>query len=214
MKRFTADFETTTDPEDCRVWAYGICDIDNQDYFVYGNNIQGFINYLKEHCGQKCYFRNLKFDGEFIISYLLNNGWVHNKDSKNLNKYEFSTLISDKGQFYTLKLCFGFKGKHAQTIEIIDSLKIIPLSIEDTAKAFALPVSKLKIDYDEYRAPGHQLTPHEVEYLRGDVTIDAMALKTLFNQGLNKITQGGNALHDYKLIMGKKFEKYFPCPVL
>lgn len=33
MKRFTADFETTTDPKDCRVWAWGVCEVGNEDYF-------------------------------------------------------------------------------------------------------------------------------------------------------------------------------------
>lgn len=33
MSRYTADFETTTDPNDCRVWAYGICEIGNTDNF-------------------------------------------------------------------------------------------------------------------------------------------------------------------------------------
>ena len=26
-RKFTADFETTTDINDCRVWAYAICEI-------------------------------------------------------------------------------------------------------------------------------------------------------------------------------------------
>ena len=28
-KRYTADFETTPDPIDCRVWAWSICNIDD-----------------------------------------------------------------------------------------------------------------------------------------------------------------------------------------
>lgn len=27
MRKFTADFETTVDENDCRVWAYAICEI-------------------------------------------------------------------------------------------------------------------------------------------------------------------------------------------
>ena len=42
MKMATCDFETTTDPEDCRVWAVGFCDIDNLD-FTYGNSISFFF---------------------------------------------------------------------------------------------------------------------------------------------------------------------------
>ena len=39
MRKFTADFETTTDPNDCRVWAYAICEIGNINNFYYGNSI-------------------------------------------------------------------------------------------------------------------------------------------------------------------------------
>ena len=31
MSKYTADFETTTDPEDCRVWAYAISEIGKPD---------------------------------------------------------------------------------------------------------------------------------------------------------------------------------------
>ena len=44
MALYTADFETTTDHLDCRVWAYGICEIGNPDNFIYGNVIGGFLN--------------------------------------------------------------------------------------------------------------------------------------------------------------------------
>ena len=28
MRKFTADFETNVDENDCRVWAYAICEIE------------------------------------------------------------------------------------------------------------------------------------------------------------------------------------------
>ena len=43
-KRYTADFETTTDPDDCRVWAFAICPLDNIDNVMWGNRIDGFFN--------------------------------------------------------------------------------------------------------------------------------------------------------------------------
>lgn len=204
---YTADFETTTDPEDCRVWAYGILDIETATQFHYGNSIDGFMYAVSKKVSSSFYFRNLKFDGEFILNWLFRNGWKHNPDGKHLNKNEFSTLISNKGLFYSIKLCYG-KDRY---VKFLDSLKIIPFSIEQTAKTFGLPVSKLKIDYDEYRPPNHKLTPQEIDYLKGDVTIDAMALKILFDQDLKQMTQGSNALHDFKKIMTtKEFERRFP----
>jgi DNA polymerase elongation subunit (family B) len=211
--KYTADFETTTDENDCRVWAYGICEIGNIDTFVYGNNIDGFLTFCKNSDNAILYFHNLKFDGEFIMTRLFEIGFRHVTERKELESKTFTTLISDKGQFYSMKIMFEKKGKKTKTVTIYDSLKILPFSVKDIAKGFGLPMSKLEIDYNEKRDIGHILTPLEVDYLRNDVVIVACALNTLFEQGLDKMTQGSNALFDYKrTITAKRFEKYFPTP--
>lgn len=213
MSLYSADFETTTDPKDCRVWACGICEIGNPDNFIYGNSIDWFMNWCKEQGTVTTYFHNLKFDGEFILCWLFENGFKFNQDRRKLETNEFSTLISDKGQFYSLEICWFRKGRTRCVTTIYDSLKILPFSVADIATGFGLPISKLEIDYRETREVGHVLTDLEVDYLRNDVDIVARALNTLFEQGLTKMTQGSNALYDYKRIVGtKNFSKWFPMP--
>lgn len=210
---FTADFETTTDPLDCRVWACGICSIDETHSFKYGNSLEWFIEFAKNNTGSTFYFHNLKFDGEFILCYLFEHGYKHVTDRKKLKTKTFTTLISDKGQFYSLEICFNKNDYKTEKITIYDSLKILPFRVEAIAKGFNLPISKLEIDYDEKREIGHILTPQEIDYLRNDVEIMSRALLTLFNQDLRQMTQGSNALYDYKKIVGKKnFSKWFPIP--
>lgn len=210
---FTADFETTTDPLDCRVWACGICSIDEAHSFKYGNSLEWFIEFAKNNIGSTFYFHNLKFDGEFILCYLFEHGYKHVTDRKKLKTKTFTTLISDKGQFYSLEICFNKDEDKTEKIIIYDSLKILPFSVEAIAKGFNLPISKLEIDYNEKREIGHILTPQEIDYLRNDVEIMSRALLTLFNQDLRQMTQGSNALYDYKKIVGKKnFSKWFPIP--
>lgn len=210
---FTADFETTTDPLDCRVWACGICSIDETHSFKYGNSLEWFIEFAKNNIGSTFYFHNLKFDGEFILCYLFEHGYKHVTDRKKLKTKTFTTLISDKGQFYSLEICFNKDEDKTEKITIYDSLKILPFSVEAIAKGFNLPISKLEIDYDEKREIGHILTPQEIDYLRNDVEIISRALLTLFNQDLRQMTQGSNALYDYRKIVGKKnFSKWFPIP--
>lgn len=209
---YTADFETTTDPKDCRVWAYGICEIGNPNNFIYGNSIDGFMSWC-ENNPATYYFHNLKFDGEFILCWLFENGFTHVTDKRDLNTKTFCTLISDKGQFYSLEICFNRKGKNLNKTIIYDSLKILPFGVATIAKGFNLPISKLEIDYGDYREPGHILTKEEVDYLRNDVDIVARALTTIFDQGLTKMTQGSNALFDYKrIVTAKNFNKWFPIP--
>jgi hypothetical protein len=210
---FTADFETTTDPLDCRVWACGICSIDETHSFKYGNSLDWFFEFAKNNIGSTFYFHNLKFDGEFILCYLFEHGYKHVTDRKKLKTKTFTTLISDKGQFYSIEICFNKEEDKTEKITIYDSLKILPFSVEAIAKAFNLPISKLEIDYDEKREIGHILTRQEIDYLRNDVEIISRALLTLFNQDLRQMTQGSNALYDYKKIVGKKnFSKWFPIP--
>ena len=80
---FTADFETTTDENDCRVWAYATCNIDDPTDFRYGNSIEDFIKFCADSkLNYKIWFHNLKFDGSYVISHLLLSGYTWIKDKK------------------------------------------------------------------------------------------------------------------------------------
>ncbi len=214
--KYSADFETTTNPEDCRVWGWGLCDIENPNEFIAGTTIDSFFDLMLDKAVNNsitAYFHNLKFDGEFVLYYLFRTGWRHIASKEKFSENTFKTLISDTGLFYQIKMCVWQNGKHTNTLTLLDSLKILPFSVSKIAKAFGLKESKETIDYDEYRAPNHKLTPTEVSYIRNDVVIVARALKILFDQNLNKMTQGANALFDYKnTITERKFERIFPTP--
>lgn len=209
----TADFETTTNELDCRVWAWGVCDVGNPLYFECGNDIDAFMRYMEKSKNSTFYFHNLKFDGEFILCWLFEHGFKWVSDRREADTKTFTTLISDKGQFYSMRIYFEKKGKKTNAVTIYDSLKILPFSVSQIAKGFNLPISKLEIDYKEDRPIGHQLTKIEIDYLRNDVEIVARALAVLFEQGLDKMTQASNAMFDYKNTVGtKNFDRWFPVP--
>lgn len=209
-RKFTADFETTTDINDCRVWAYAICEIGNTDNFTYGNNIDDFIKFCSDKVhNYQIYFHNLKFDGEYIFNYLLNNGFSYVKDKSKRRDKTFTCLISDMGQFYSIEIYFHVTKKHTNKVTIYDSMKILNFSVDKIAKDFNLPIRKLELDYSEKREIGHVLTPHEIDYIRNDVEIMARALEFMFNENLLKMTIGSDALTSYKN-MNKNFSKYFP----
>lgn len=213
---YVADFETTTTPEDCRVWAWGLYKIGSVGEFEYGNNIETFMQRVKELSKENAtiYFHNLKFDGEFIINWLFKNGYDHITDKKEKREASFTTLISDKNQFYAMEVYFKIlKQRKTKKIKFLDSLKILPFSVAETAQAFNLPISKLEIDYDKPRPIGYQLTQEEIEYIRHDCEIIARAIKYLLDDGLDRMTTAANALHDYKAMEGKpKFERLYPDP--
>lgn len=213
--RFAADFETTTDPQDCRVWAWGLCDIDEPDTFEYGNDLETLFDKFKKKSA-KLYFHNLKFDGEFILYYLFRHGFRHVETKDELEAGTFITLISELGQWYQIKICFQKKGRRVVYLTILDSLKVLPFSVDVIAKSFRLPMMKGSIDYTAPRPPGHALTTEEVDYLRNDCQIVARALGALFAQELTAMTAGSNALKDFKRIIDgdnvNHFAQLFPAP--
>ena len=212
MKKFTADFETATWLEnETYVWAWAVCEIENTDNIIINNNIDDFISFCKSQKNATFYFHNLKFDGEFIIYWCLTHGFEHVEKREDIKENTFTTLISDKGQFYQIVIYFEKGNKTVHKVTFIDSLKIIPFSVEQIAKSFNLEISKLEIDYNKPREIGHILTEDEKAYIKNDVLIVAKALKILFDENLEKMTEGANALSDFKNILSKsKFSHYFP----
>lgn len=208
---YAADFETTTDPEDCRVWAYSLCNVEDNT-FIYGNNIDDFFEWCK--AGKEnytLYYHNLSFDGEYILNYLFLHNYTHIEDKKDKADYTFETLIDDMGKFYKIVIYFKVHGHHTKKVTIFDSMKIFPnFSVARIAKTFGLPISKLKIDYHEYREVGHVLTQQEIDYIRNDVEIVARALKMMFDENLTKMTLASDAINHYKQLFKGSFRNTFP----
>ena len=209
MKKFTADFETATWIEDeSFVWAWALCEIGNVENLTIGNSIESFFERISKEVNPVILFHNLKFDGEFILYHLLKNGFTYTEKLERKNK-TFSTLISDMGLFYQIEVYFEV-GKKTKKVTFLDSLKIINQSVEQIAKTFNLPISKLSIDYNEPRKRGHILTKEEQDYITNDVVIVAKALENLYSMGLTKMTAGSNALFNYKQILTQnKFDKIY-----
>ena len=212
MKRFVGDFETATWlKNETWVWAWCVAEIGNEANIRLGNNIASFFELCKNENNPIVYFHNLKFDGEFIISYLLDEGYIPIIDKKERKDKTFTCLISDMGTFYSIEIYFEVNKKKTKKVTIYDSLKIIPMPVKEIPKAFGLDIQKLDLDYFEPRKKGAELKENEIKYITNDCLIVAKALKVLFDQKLNKMTQGSNALHNFKeIITIKRFEHYFP----
>ena len=215
MNKYMCDFETTSGDEwlrrdgFARVWAYCCCTISQSPSVVkIGNNLDDFMKWLLKG-GKVVYFHNLAYDGEYILSYLFSKKEYHYvEDTRSMKIGDFGALISDMGLFYMIDIKIA-KNKH---IKIYDSLKIIPLSVRDIAKAWNLEISKGEIEYTQYRPIGYNLTNKEKDYIRRDVKIVAYALYDFLSQGYEKMTIGANALDSYQKMLGRKnaFSNLFP----
>lgn len=204
---YVADFETTSDrfyKENgyTKVWLYAVCD-SNAVMSSLGYSIEEFFKDLyTKYIGKIIYFHNLKFDGQFILSYLLSNGYEYKEELKVRDGKGFTTLIGELGEFYCIKINFS-KGRQVQ---IHDSLKIIPLKVSQIAIDFKLPILKEHIDYDNY-----DITPEKIVYIQHDVKIVAMALKEVKEHGLDRMTTASSAYHYYTASLSEnQLNRFYP----
>lgn len=199
-----ADFETTGENE-CiitgrsRVWLYSICG-QNSEILKDGDSIDDFMDWCSKNHGMLIYFHNLRFDGAFIMSWLLEQGFPYEEKLLSHSKRGFNTLIGEMGEYYQIKINFA---PNRQVI-IYDSLKLIPLKVKDIAKAFKLPIQKEIIDYDRY-----EINEQTLSYVHNDVKIVAMAIKFFRDKGYTRMTIGSNAYHSFKNSCGI-FNMLFP----
>jgi hypothetical protein len=119
------------------------------------------------------------------------------------------------GQWYMIDICYGFKKSGKKRVKlhtvIYDSLKKLPFPVKSVAKAFNLEVEKGDIDYKAYRPVGHEITYEETKYIYNDIYIVTCALEIQFNQGLEKMTVGSDAMGSFKTMIDKKvFARNFP----
>lgn len=219
---YVADFETTVyeGQTDTLVWASAIVPLNTEDVTILGSieDTWDYIKSLKTNC--IIYYHNLKFDGSFIINYLLahtnikpaingttddmlNISW---KKPKEMQNNTFTVAISDMGAWYTLKIKYN-----NYMIEFRDSAKLLPFRVADIGEAFKTKHQKLDMEYTGFRYPNCPISDEEREYIKNDVLVVKEALEIMFAQGHNKLTIGSCCLSEYKsLISQAKYDEWFP----
>ena len=215
---FAADFETTTDAKNCRVWAWGMLSMDGED-FVFGTQLHELFEYCEYYKNLTLYYHNLKFDGQFMLDWLFKHGYefCHSteideygeRSRRKLEPGQFTTSISDMGIFYLIEICLP----NGSRVTVKNSVNLIPMELEAIPAAFGLPTQKLSIDYDLSRGEDYMITQDEAEYLRRDCEILRDALRILRDMGMKRMTTSSNALEDYRNRIGRKqFNRWFPPP--
>lgn len=214
MKVYVADFETRNSQKDVEtnstsVWLWDICDIDNYNHTT-GYTMQTFAECMLKIAPCIIYTHNLKFDGSFVIDYLMKNGFTYT-DSRALNENEFGCLISAEGQFYNIRVCLQARNKKKKKIvEFRDSSKKIAGSVRQIAISYGLPILKGEIDYTAERPENYAANDIEIAYIHNDTEIVARVLNTQYSKGMQKLTSSGDAMFLYQQIVGKHFRDVYP----
>lgn len=167
-----------------------------------------------------CYFHNLKFDGSFIMDYILRQSgwtlagegsvadgtfrWLKTCDMRN-KTYKY-TVSADMGNWYSMT--FRWKNK---TVEVRDSLKLLPFSVKRIGNSFGTKHKKLDMEYKGLRYAGCPITDEEASYIKNDVLVVKEALEIMFEQGHTGMTIGSCCFKEFKEGYCKSdFEDFFP----
>lgn len=225
---FCCDFETTVyDTQDfTEVWASAIVELYTEDVKIFHSLRETFDHLISLKSNLILYYHNLKFDGSFWLAFLLQElkykqaywslsekeydiEWRNEKDMEN-NSFKYS--ISDRGQWYSIVI-----KTHGIFIEIRDSLKLLPFSVETIGKSFGTKHQKLDMNYKGFRYAGCEITDKEKEYIANDVLVPKEALEIMFSEGHDKLTIGSCCLSEYKSICKKslnpimrEYDELFP----
>ena len=228
MKRpdnvYMCDFETTVyeGQEYTEVWAAASVQLFTEDVKIFHSIDEQFNYFISLKKNIVCYYHNLKFDGNFWLSFLMDKLKFKQAVPDNITTIDqikfskrnvmkdntFAYSISSMGQWYTIII--KVKGK---IIEIRDSLKLLPFSVKKLGKDFKTKHQKLDMEYEGFRYAGCEITPKEREYIANDVLVVKEALEIMFEQGHDKLTIGACCLAEYKRSLrdlGEDYDTLFP----
>ena len=221
---FVGDFETTVynQQQFTEVWAAASVELFSDDVKIFHSIEEQYRYLVSLKSNVIIYYHNLKFDGSFWLSYLINdlkysqactpvnkddvNDFHFYPSNKMLNN-SFTYSISSMGQWYRIVI-----KTQNRIIELRDSLKLLPFSVEQIGLSFGTAHKKLSMNYEGYRYSGCEITDKEKEYISNDVLVVKEALEIMFKEGHNKLTIGSCCLAEYTTILGGKemFEWKFP----
>lgn len=213
---YVADFEAADNralvnkEEDIEawVWLWSVTKCEDMSS-TYGRDIDSFFKYIfsiaSENYTLRVNFHNLKYDGCFILDWLISHNFEEKEALRSNNKYR--TLIDAEGNFFHITVRFN-----KCNICFEDSLKKIPLSVEELAEALKLDNKKGKIDYSRIIYPTDDISQEDIDYCINDTKIVAEALqKMLYNNGLYKLTASSNAMYHFTELKHCDFRRRYPA---
>lgn len=222
---FACDFETTVyeNQERTDVWASCLCELGSTEPILHGSIGATYDYFESLNEDIDCYYHNLKFDGNFWLSYLLIDlnykqayytvDESHNEyfflEEKDMPRHSVKYLISKMGQWYTITIRLN----NGCYVRIKDSVKLFPFRLEEVAQGFKTEHKKLSMEYEGFRYPNCPISDTEKEYILNDVLVLKEALEIFFlDNPKNKLTIGSCCLAEFRkdFLDEADFRSFFP----
>lgn len=208
---YVADFETTDSDElskvavdgeriyKQRVWLAGLKNLHSMESTYY-TNLDDFMTDLLgrgNNQNKEVGFHNLKFDGSYIVPWLLTNGYDSTLDRP--KPKEFGVLVSERNDWYTITIQVTKRRK----VTLWDTAKLFPAKLEYLPQIYYTPTQKLQEPQEFYtrkRGVDHEPTEHELHYMENDLQVLSETLNAHIDHvGLRfKKTQASQAFYDFE----------------
>ena len=211
---YACDFETTTaswKEDETKVWAFCYDEVGKFNPEIKGSIEEFFDFCIDPQKGIKklLYFHNLKFDGMFILYYLLNvRHFVTAIDQKTGTMQRPNKLINNEcvyvidhmGKWFYLAFTYN-----NITVEIRDSLKILPFTLKQIGESFCTKYKKSQMEYDD-KFSLDDCSESDIEYIKNDVLVLSEALSFVMKKNgeetpfdpILSLTIGGTCYQQFK----------------
>ena len=187
-----------------KVWLAGVKNLETMktETFV---SLEGFMERILtrgDNQNLEIGFHNLRFDGSYIVPWLLRNGYTVAEGRPGAK--EFSCLIDDQNNWYTVNI----QVTKRRRVLIWDTQKLFPLPLKNVHEVYGTPTKKLFEPpefYARVREEGHSPDDEELRYFENDLAVLAETLNEHIKlYGLTfKKTQASQSFYN--------FEQAFPA---
>lgn len=208
---YVADFETCDADKDYKVdkqtgkmikcqkvWLAGFKNLESMEstYFYNLDDFMFAILARGDNMNTEYAFHNLKFDGSYIVPWLLTHNYkvTHDKPSPR----QFSILVDNRNNWYSMTIQVTKRRK----VTIWDSAKLFPTALEYMPDIYSTPTKKVREDaefYNQVRPDGYIANDREMSYFENDLQVPAETLNAHINlMGLRfKKTQASQSFYNF-----------------
>jgi hypothetical protein len=178
---YVADFETC-DSDDLfkidektgekiynqKVWLAGFKNLKTMKstYFYDLDSFMEAILGRGENQNTEYAFHNIKFDGSYIIPWLLTHGYTVSIGKPAAG--QFSVLVDDRNAWYSITIQVTKRRK----VLLWDSVKLFPCALEYLPDVYSTPTHKIQEDsefYETVRPDGYTPNEREMGYFENDL---------------------------------------------
>lgn len=198
---YKVDLKTGMEIKNQRVWLAGFKNLETMKS-TYFTNIGDFMDAVLargSNQNSEYAFHNLKFDGSFIVPYLMNDlNYICVTDRK-AQPGEFNILVDDRNSWYSITIQVTKRRK----VLLWDSLKLFPTALQYLPDIYSTPTRKIREDkefYERVRPVGYVPDSREMEYFENDLQVPAETInKHIELYGLRfKKTQASQSFYNFE----------------